>query len=600
MPSTSRSCLATIPWFVLCLLTALGALVQPPSAWSQLRPVEQAEAVRSEVLGDAGAPPRTDPAEEEAEPDPTQDRTPLGVDFKMLRVIAHQDQADPSPALGDQRIEIDAAVPAPPGLEEALNPYLGQPVSMATLAELARDVVNAWRESDYPLVDVYFPEQNITEGKVQLVVREALLGGIRTEGERFTRPGYLEGQMRTRPGDRINRKRVERDLDWLNEHPMRLVNLIYDRGEADGTSDLILQAQEEKPWIVYAGLANTGVRLTGENEWSAGFQWWNPLGFEHGIGYNITTDIDFETLQAHTGFYQALLPWRHHLQIIGAYVDTRVDSLGDTLLPIGVRGESFQVSADYRVPFGRVRSLGSLRQSIGLGIDYKLTNSDLLFDQISVFESDVAVFQARANYEANWQDRFGVTQVRLEATYSPGNLVANNDDESFQQVRDRARSDYFYATGEIDRLVRLPADFGLRVRTLGQWSPSRLTSTEQMLAGGHLTVRGFDEYLVRGDSGVVLNVELTTPPIALIQHVVPTVNDRLQLLAFYDSAWLTASNADPDFEPGSQIQGAGVGLRYRIGRNANARLAYGWNVGDRGVIGDPGKGRLHFGVTVSY
>ena len=571
-----------------------------PALQAQMRPVEQAEAVRAEVLGDTTPAKRDEMMPDEDESDPSADRTPLGVDFKMLRVIAHQDDTDSEPGVGERRIEIDAAVPAPAGLESILEPYLDQPVSMAALAELARDVVNAWRDSDYPLVDVYYPEQNITDGKVQMVVREALLGEIQTEGEGFTRPGYMEGQMRTRPGDRINRQRVESDLDWLNEHPMRLVNLIYDRGEVDGTSDLILQAQEEKPWIVYAGLANTGTALTGENEFSTGFQWWNPGGLEHGIGYNFTADIDFDSLQAHTGFYQALLPWRHHLQIVGAYVDTRVDSLGDTFLPIGVRGESFQISGDYRIPFGRVRSWGNLRQSVGLGIQYMLSNSDLLFEQISVFDSDVAVVQARANYEANWQDRFGRTQMRMEATYSPGNLVTNNDTESVQQVRDRATPDYFYATGELDRFIRLPSDFSLRVRTLGQWSPDRLTSTEQMLAGGFLSVRGFDEYLVRGDSGVVLNVELLTPPLALIQRIAPGVEDQLQLLAFYDSAWLTNTNADPDFETGSQIQGAGLGLRYRIGRNAQARLAYGWNVGDQGVMGDPGKGRLHFGITLSY
>lgn len=556
--------------------------------------------MRADALGEEGPVAPADLRPEVEEPDPTMDRTPLGVDFKMLRIIAHQDQADPSPALGERPIEIGPDVPAPKGLEQVLAPYLDQPVSMAALAELARDVVNAWRDSDYPLVDVYFPEQNITEGKVQLVVREAVLGEVRAEGQRFTRAGYLERQIRTRPGGRVNRRRVEADLDWINLHPMRLVNLIYDRGEADGTSDIILQAEEEKPWTVYSGIANTGVRLTGENEWSAGFQWWNPFGLEHGIGYNITTDIDFETLHAHTVFYQAFLPWRHQLQLVGAYVDTRVDSLGDSALPIGVRGESFQVSGDYIIPIGRIASFGNLRQSIGVGIDYKLTNSDLLFDQISVFESDVAVFQARANYQAVLRDRFGSTLFRLEATYSPGNLVTNNDDESFQQIRDRATADYFYATGELDRIVTLPADFSLRLRALGQWSGSRLTSTEQMLAGGHLTVRGFDEYLVRGDSGVILNVELATPPFGLLQRLAPALDDQLQLLAFYDSAWLTAKNADPRFEPGINIQGAGVGLRYRIARNAHARLAYGWNVGDQGVPFDVDNGRFHFGVTVSY
>ena len=582
------------------LLGGLAVCWWSPGMQAQVRPVEQADAVRADVLGDTTPADRDEAMPDEDQPDPSADRTPLGVDFKMLRVIAHQDDTDSDPGLGERRIEIDAAVPAPAGLESVLEPYLDEPVSMAALAELARDVVNAWRDSDYPLVDVYYPEQNITEGKVQLVVREAVLGAIRVDGARFSDPEYFQRQMRLEAGDRINRRQVESDLDWLNVNPIRLVNLIYDRGEADGTSDIVLQAEEERALLVYAGLANTGTRLTGENEWSAGLQWWNPFRLEHGVGYNFTADLDFETLQAHTLFYQAFLPWRHELQLIGAYVNTDVDSIGDGVLPVGVRGESLQFSLDYRVPFGRVRSMGNLRQAVRLGVDYKLVNSDLLFDRVSVFESDVAVLQARAGYEAAWQDRFGRTSVRVGGTYSPGNLVANNDNESFQQSRERARAEYFYASGELERLVGLPADFSLRMRALGQWSPHRLTSTEQLLAGGHLSVRGFDEYLVRGDSGVVLNVELLTPPVPVVQRLAGGLEDQLQLLAFYDSGWLWATRADPEFEPDIHIQSAGLGLRYRMGRHAQARLAYGWNVGDRGVLGDPGDGRLHFGVTISY
>lgn len=582
------------------LALLLAACLPSSALHAQLRPVEQAESVRADVLGEPSAdePDEAIPGPEEV--DPSADRTPLGVDFRMLRVIAHQDDADPDPALGEQRIEIDPAIPAPEGLQAVLEGYLDEPVSMAALAELARDVVESWRESDYPLVDVYFPEQNITEGKVQMVVREALLGAIHVEGARFSDPEYFQRQMRLEAGDRINRRRAESDLDWLNVNPIRVVNLIYDRGEADGTSDIILQVEEERPLLIYAGLANTGTLLTGENEWSAGLQWWNPLRIEHGIGYNVTSDFDFDTLQAHTLFYQAYLPWRHQLQLVGAYVRTDVDSIGDGVLPVGVRGESLQFSLDYRVPFGRVRSLGNLRQAVRLGVDYKLVNSDLLFDRVSVFENDVAVLQGRAGYEAAWRDRFGRTSVQVGGTYSPGNLVANNNDESFQQARDRARAEYFYATGEIERLVTLPADFSLRMRTLGQWSPHRLTSTEQLLAGGHLSVRGFDEYLVRGDSGVVLNVELLTPAVPVVQRFAGRVEDRLQLLAFYDSAWLWATRADAEFEPDIHIQSAGLGLRYRMGRSVQGRLAYGWNIGDSGVAGDPGSGRVHFGVTISY
>ncbi|MEZ5434431.1 MAG: hypothetical protein R3F31_25355 [Verrucomicrobiales bacterium] len=96
------------------------------------------------------------------------------------------------------------------------------------------------------------------------MVREAVLGEVRTEGVRHASPEYLKKQIRIAAGERINRKVVEADLDWLNENPARRVDLIYARGEADGTSDIILKTDEQKPVNFYTGFANTGLDLTGE------------------------------------------------------------------------------------------------------------------------------------------------------------------------------------------------------------------------------------------------------------------------------------------------------------------------------------------------
>jgi len=586
----------------LILLTAFLGMGWLPNLSAQSRPIDKAEAERAEVV------PESDPAgePETGEPDSpidSDDRTPLGVDIAAIHLISHQDKADPEPAAGDDKIKIDSEIPAPEELNAVLEEYLGEPASLALLADLARDVVMAWRNSDYPLVDIYFPEQNITAGKIQMVVREAVLGEVRIEGAKWSDPEYLRKQIRVEPGGRVNQRIIEADLDWLNENPIRQVNLIYDRGEADGTSDIVLQTEEVNPLTFYTGVANTGLDLTGQDEFSAGLNWSNPFRSEQSIGYNYGSNLDFDTLHSHSIFYRAFLPWRHELRVIGAYVVTDVPGLptGDpSMPPLDIGGENHQVSLDYRIPLPQLEKLPNLRHYFTLGGDYKSTNTDLIFGGIRAFDSVATVFQFRAGYEAVLPDSLGYTTFELSSVWSPGGVIPFNDDANFSEFRENSSADYWYGNARIERGFRLPADFLLRIEGVAQITDARLISTEQILGGGYLTVRGFDENLIRGDSGAILKTELISPSFSLLQSVAPQLEDQWNALAFYDGAYFHINESIAGI-PSPAIQSLGAGLECRIRENVFARTSYGWNIGTHGVLPiEETDGKWHLGVTIRY
>ncbi len=568
---------------------------------AQSRLLDKARAQRAQVVPESPDPeaPRNEVATEEEKEEPEADSTPLGVDIASIRIIPHQDKADQSPAVGAEPIEIDPEISAPENLTAVLEPYLGQPVSMALLAKLAKEIIVAWRENDYPIVDVYYPEQNITGGKVQIVAREAVFGKVEVEGAKYSKPEYLEKNVRLDAGDRINRHILEADLDWLNENPIRQVNLIYDRGDEDGTSDIILQAIEEEPFTSYLGFGNTGIPLTGENEWSAGFNWANPFRTEQSIGYHFATDAEFETLQAHSLFYRNFLPWRHELRLLATSVNTNVFQ-DDPAFPSELFGESSQFTLEYRIPLPRVQKIKGLKHSIVTGIDYKTTNTDLLFGGLNALDSSLVVFQFRAQYEAEWPDAFGYTRWSAGASIAPGNVVHGNDDLRFDQLREGASADYVYGYGELERAVKLPAGFQFMFRGTGQLTNERLNSSEQLLAGGYLTVRGFDENYVRGDSGGIISTELISPSFNLLGNSAPELKDQWNVFGFYDAAHLDISNPLPT-ELNMDLQSAGIGVTCRISKSAFLRASYGWVVDTNGIIDDElADGRAHFGVTMRY
>ena len=248
--------------------------------------------------------------------------TPLGVDLRSVVLVSDQSQVTMNPAPGSEAILVGEGVAAPEELKERVQPFLGEPMSMKLLTDLSKEIVFAWRSSNYPLVDVYFPEQNITGGKLQIVVKEATLGAVRVQGAEISSEAMLLSQVSVSPGGRVGRRELEGDLDWLNENPLRQVNLIYEKGTVDGTSDVILDVLESDPLSFYVGFGNTGVDFTGENEINFGAVWMNPFGKEHMVGYNFGSDINFETLEAHSGYYRAYLPRRHVMSLYGAYVES--------------------------------------------------------------------------------------------------------------------------------------------------------------------------------------------------------------------------------------------------------------------------------------
>jgi len=581
---------------ITAMVLLLTGLVTLPSS-AQRRQLESAAEQQRRALGEdkvksGGTTGDQRGAGEEA---PSGDTTSLGVNLSSLQLISHQAEADMSPVPGAVPVVIDPALPAPPGLAAKLEPYVGKPMSMAILADINKDIILAWRTSDYPLVDVYYPEQNITGGRLQIVVREAVLGVKKVEGAKVSKEDYLTGQIGVEPGDRLPSREIESDVDWLNENPIRKVDLIYERGEVDGTSDILLSVDEGKPFTAYMGFANTGVELTGEEEWSFGFNWANPFQQEHMVGYHFATNLDWENLMAHSVFYQAFLPWQHTLRLIGAYVTSSSDDPAITL-----EGLSAQLTAEYRIPLDRPRFNRQLRHYLTFAFDYKSTNTDLIFGGTGLFGTEVEVGQFRAAYDATLPDKLGVTRLSAGLVASPGNLFDGNDNAGFAASRPGSEADYAYTFAEVERLFRLPQDFTLRLKVSGQATGDRLTATEQLLAGGYASVRGFDESVVRGDSGVITTLEVISPDFSLSPKLSADLDDTWNALVFYDSAALDISDALPG-EISPSLQGIGAGLNCRVAERGYARAAYGWALDSRGILpAHETAGRFHFAVTLTY
>ena len=584
---------------ILLLVLAVAVYGLPFSSSAQEFPdatgagtlVDKLQVPKAQLAPDVAAATAKKPDIDNSDGDPK----PLGVNLRALHLISKKPTKATAKDLPKGALVVDPALHLPAKLADELHQeFMGQPLSMALLNRMVKKINKAYQSTDFPLVDAYLPQQDITRGAVQVIVREGVLGAVRVEGTKYSNYNYMIRQVRLKPGERIDTKKIASDVAWLNENPIRNVNVIYERGTQEGSSDVILKTVESNPVKAYIGYANSGLRATGLNQISGGISLLQLFGTEQSLSYNFTGNQELDRLKAHALVWDIPFPWRHRLQLLGVYVDSAIQS-GQAGGLVGVNGNNRQLSAAYTIPLASAWSKVSHKATVA--VDYKDTSSDILFGGTTFSQLHAEVLQFRLGYNVSVNDPLGFTRLGLSVIHSPGNLLSHNNYAAFDSLRAASQAKYWYAKGELDRLIRLPLGFSALLHTAAQYSNTRLLPTEQMLAGGYQTVRGFNESSARGDRGIVGNLELNLPMLHFTTWGGKKV-DNLNTFAFYDFAYLESVGGFAS-EPNLNLQSSGVGLRYSLSNNLDLRLAYGWNLRSTGLVNAP-SGRLHFGMNMKY
>lgn len=485
-----------------------------------------------------------------------------------------------------------------------LQSYIGKPVSLASLDQMVKDVIVAYREGDRPVVDVLIPEQDITSGVVQLVVIESQLARIRVEGVDADTEEFIRSQMRVKKGEVIRASDVLRDLSWINRSPYRKVDMVYAPGYEFGTTDIILKNYQDRANWFYTGYEDSGVDFLGEDRFIVGFNMGDAFGPDRSLSYQFTSDFDFEHVRANSLVYSQALPWRHWITILASFVEINSDPI-----PIGggngldSDGDNTQLSGRYGIPLD---GTANRQREMDIGFDWKSNGNNLEFIDITaispqqLFGSRVEIFQFSLGYQETIQHQRGVTQWDIRGVWSPGGFNNHNSELAFQSARAFSDPTYFYITGGFEHQRRLHEDWSMRIRAQGQAANENLQASEQLGAGGYDTVRGFDQRVAVGDNGAWGTFELYTPELSM-GRIFDWENetDSLRFLGFFDAANLSNEVLLPG-EPGTQQLGSvGLGLRWNYSDWFRFRLDYGYPVFTENVVADE-SGRFHIGATATF
>ncbi|CAG36250.1 ShlB/FhaC/HecB family hemolysin secretion/activation protein [Desulfotalea psychrophila] len=203
-----------------------------------------------------------------------------------------------------------------------MEAFLNKPLSLEKLDDILKKAVLYFRSQETPVVDVYVPEQDISGGTIQIVVLEGRIGEIRTEGNEWFSSELIEKHVRAKPGDIIRGDQLAEDIYLANKNPFRRVDLVLDRGEKRGETDVILRTEDRFPLRLYGGYENTGTAYTGYDRYFVGLNWGNAFGLDHLLDYQFTSSADYKGMSAHSLHYEVPLSYQHTISFFAAYAES--------------------------------------------------------------------------------------------------------------------------------------------------------------------------------------------------------------------------------------------------------------------------------------
>lgn len=500
-------------------------------------------------------------------------------------------------AVGVETVGVDV----PAGAIRAAESYIGDPASFASLDDMSRAMVIAYRRANMPVVNIVIPPQEITNGTVQVVAVVGNLADVNVksrDGRPVADPGYYLEGWNMNKGSPVYESELIDQLRWKSRRFHRRVDAVYQAGKSYGETDIDLVVTENKPRMGYYGIDNTGSGALGEYRYFAGFSLGNLWGADHQLSYQFTTSEEGpDALNAHSLSYimpVTFIP-RTDFQVSGAVIDTRA-----VIGPSSTDGKGSQITGNF---ISQIKSWRGLSGDGRWGFQYKSSDNTFEFDQRPVSNNLTKVGQFFAEWELEKPSPFGHTEVRFGAWYSPGGMFGDaSKTEAYDMTREGAKARYGVFRGGLTHRKTFGNGFGLSLSYDWQLATERLLPSEMFYIGGMNTVRGFDETSLRGDKGDVFRGEVHSPDLfkSFPQY------GQFSVFGFLDAGRVNVRGEPSEFEGKASIASVGLGSTFNYNENFSFEMAYGFRVKDnalvRGNVEDEpwDDGRFHFRMLMRF
>jgi len=482
--------------------------------------------------------------------------------------------------------------------DEILMPLVdlgeGKEINLGTLTIMADKVSAFYASEGYLLATAFIPKQEVKDGIVEMVITEGRVNKVIVQGNKKLSEEKFKQRMKMVQEEKVLREQtLERVLLELNELMGVKVRAVLKPGDLPGTSDLVMDVTELRPYNVSFDSDNFGSRFTGAFR----------SGFNMTYANIFTLGDQFSARWTRTSLQDAYSPFytfpinSYGTRMKVAYTFTE-NELGDSLKSLAAGGTSTTVGLEVSHLF--YKSL-TASFSARTGLDFKSAENE----SEGANTSKDNLTNISLGLGGNFSDSYlGRTFYDLKLQMG----LREGDANRALASRAGGHGEILSANIDLTRLQSakiLNSYFILKFK--GQVNNDRALAPFLFIVGGVGTVRGYPLSAFSGDMGFNVSAEYNVPfPWDIKWHNdLPKLSQIVSFISFLDHGHVFVREKQSG-EGDQAITGAGAGIKINVPKKdensptASFALTYGIPVFNSIAPDDGSHGTIYLNGMINY
>ncbi len=474
-------------------------------------------------------------------------------------------------------------------------------ISTRTIDGLVQYILSLYQKKHYAGIYVYVPEgtirqnRELVDGILLINVLEGTVSDVtinfyttdQNEVEKSVlRQSAVEKWSPVEVGEVMNSKSLDNFVNLLNLNPDRYVSAVVSEGSEPNTLALDYNIYETDPWHYFIQVDNSG---TNDRQWAprAGFINTNLLGFDDRFTtvYQAKPDSTIDDNYSIYGNYDfPILGPKLRLNIYAGHSEFNIDPEGGPFNFLG-RGTFYGASLKYNL-------LQKKGWFLDLTTSYSHERSKVTPTLFPTAGSDVSMDLLGFGAELRRSDDISNTSFAVNHTHS----IGGSNRTRFTNARTNADPDFniYSASANHNRYLDQEKYKQLRSVVRWIWSDERLVPAKMTSFGGMYSVRGYDEYEIVADGGILASIqyefdwlkyqeanESESAEDSEQEEVTGQESSDLQLrklspLVFFDYGRAHIKDALYSEKDNQNLYSVGVGMAFEVGKNLSGAAYYGY------------------------
>lgn len=476
------------------------------------------------------------------------------------------------------KVEFDpSSYLAPEQLQKVAAQYTGRPISFDDLTKMIKEIKRLYVVAGVPTAEPVLPPQEIRNGVLHVALIEAKVESVKIEGFPRTNPAFLRDRLSLPLDEKPDFEEIARELRVFDLSYDIRPSLKFSPGTAPGTTVATIYGDAPKRFTATLSADNYGRPETGRARASLFVRWASVTGVRDALSLQA---------QKSQGASAYSLGYSRPIGPKGGVVTAAISRsnsaiIGGEFVPVQITSDSTDFTVNYRRPF-----------KIGP-------------DRYSTFEGGFD-----AGRDKSKAGSIGFSDISLREVYAIGRFYR-------QWPKARASIGVGIRLGRADakgtsetegpyQLIYGDASFSTPLGTVLQFDATanfqiapgqNLPVSRLITAGGVGSVRGYPSEVRGGDSGVVLNLQISK------REPFSWMKGRLNVrpFAFVDAAAVVPYRASGGFDSSQDVLasfgvGAATALREKVALLASVGVPLKKTLG----FTDVGKPTVYVGLDYKF